>query len=346
MAEIVGHDSALLDRARRGDEDAFQHLAHAHRAELLLHCYRMLGSVHDAEDLVQETMLRAWRALARFEARTSFRRWLYRIATNACLNALTGRARAHRVLPATQRPPNEGIPGLEPAAEIAWLEPYPDAALADLPDDAPGPDARYEMREAVRLAFVAAIQLLPPRQRAVLLLRDVLGWSASEVAALLDGSVASVNAALQRARATMARQPSPESLGTARAAPTPDDAARRLLERYVHSWEHADVDTFVALLRDDVVLSMPPWTQWFRGREAVAAFVGWAMRPGGRGSFRLLPIRANDQPAFAFYTRAGSGVWRAHSIQVLELDGGAVRAMTSFISVALFPTFVLPQTLT
>ena len=197
------HEAALLASAKGGDRRAFQQLTEPRRRELLVHCYRMLGSFHDAEDLVQETLLRAWRGLKGFDGRASTRYWLYRIATNACLNALATRASAGRVLPETESPATEQMPDREPATDIAWLEPYPDSALEQIADDAPGPDARYEMREAVQLAFIAAIQLLPPRQRATLLLTDVLGWSAAESARLLDSSVAAVNSALQRARTTL-----------------------------------------------------------------------------------------------------------------------------------------------
>ena len=198
--------STLLDRALRRDRDAFEQLTEPYRRELQLHCYRMLGSLQDAEDLVQETLLRAWRGIDRFEGRASVRGWLYRIATNACLSALASRRSARRVLPEALGPPAEGLPTGKPATEIAWLEPYPDALLESIADAAPGPDARYEQHEAVQLAFVAAIQHLPARQRAVLLLRDVLGWSAADAAALLEASVASVNSGLQRARATLERR--------------------------------------------------------------------------------------------------------------------------------------------
>src|SRR5262245_50225014 len=221
---------ALLDAARSGDREAFQHLAEPYRRELQLHCYRMLGSLHDAEDLVQETYLRAWRGLHRFEGRGSFRGWLYRIATNTCLGALARRPSARRVLPQAHGPPAEQPPDGRPATETAWLEPYPDAALEGIPDPAPGPAARYELREAVQLAFVAAIQHLPPRQRAVLLLRDVLGWPAAETARLLDASVASVNSALQRARATLEKRLPTGRQSTLR---VPDERQRALLERYL-----------------------------------------------------------------------------------------------------------------
>jgi len=252
------HRPPLLDAATRGDRDAFQQLVEPYRRELQFHCYRMLGSLYDAEDLVQETLLRAWRGRDRFEGRASLRSWLYRIATNACLTALAHRSNARRVLPEALSPPADQMPEGEPATEMPWLDPYPDAALDGLADAAPGPDARYELREAVQLAFVAAIQQLPSRQRAVLLLRDVLGWSAGETASLLDTSVAAANSALQRARATLEQRfPS----GQPTTQPAPDDRQRALLERYVRAWEDADLDGFVALLRDDAVLSMPPWRQ-------------------------------------------------------------------------------------
>src|SRR5262252_4448331 len=258
--------SDLLEAARKRDREAFQRLVEPYRPELRLHCYRMLGTIDDAEDLVQETFLRAWRAVDRFEGRASVRSWLYRIATNACLNALASRARARRVLPEAVGPQAVEMPRGEPATEIPWLEPYPDAALEGVPDTAPGPDARYEMREAVQLAFVAAIQHLSPRQRAVLLLRDVRGWSAAETAGLLDSSATSVNSALLRARATIERR-FPD--GRPGALPPQDERQRELLDRYVRVWDAADVDGLVALLREDAVIAMPPWPHWYRGHEAI-----------------------------------------------------------------------------
>jgi len=329
----------LVESAKRGDRDAFERLAEPYRREIQLHCYRMLGGFHDAEDLVQETLLRAWRGLGGFEGRSSFRAWLYRIATNACLDVLTTRAGTRRVLPDTLSPPSDKMAEGAPATEIPWLEPYPDTALEGIVDATPGPEARYEMREAVQLAFVGAIQHLPPRQRAVLLLRDVLGWSAAESARLLDASVASVNSALQRARATLemrfpARPPS--------AAPVPDDRQRALLERYVRAWESADLDGFVALLKEDAVYSMPPWRQWYLGPGAIRTFVGsaWKLHAG----FRLVPTGANRQPAFALYSRRrGGGLeWRAHSIQVLTLQAESIAALTLFVSPHHFATFGLP----
>ena len=281
------HEAALLASAKSGDRRAFQQLTEPHRRELLVHCYRMLGSFHDAEDLVQETLLRAWRGLKGFDGRASTRYWLYRIATNACLNALATRASAGRVLPETESPATEQMPDREPASDIAWLEPYPDSALEQIADDAPGPDARYEMREAVQLAFIAAIQLLPPRQRATLLLTDVLGWSAAESARLLDSSVAAVNSALQRARTTLEERLAGRPPRIAIAA---SEEQRALLERYVRAWESTDVDGFTALLKEDAVMSMPPWRQWYRGRAAIAAF--FAQHRQARWT-RAVPARAD-----------------------------------------------------
>jgi RNA polymerase sigma-70 factor (ECF subfamily) len=336
----------LLDGARRGDHEAFQSLTEPHRRELKVHCYRMLGSLHDAEDLVQETLLRAWRGLNRFEGRASFRSWLYRIATNACLNAIASRRGARRLLPEAYGPPTQSAPDetiTPPNTEIAWLEPYPDALLEGIPDTAPGPDARYDLQESVQLAFVAAIQHLPPRQRAVLLLRDVLGWSASEAAELLDGSVASVNSALQRARATLAKRlPSEEDSDS---LAEPDEGQRALLDRYVRAWERTDLDALVALLREEAVFSMPPWDLWFHGRAAIRGFLHWAWRGRGPGDVRLVPIAANRQPAFAQYHRdSEKNEWHAHSIWIPSLKDGTIAALNGFISEDLFAAFELPIT--
>ncbi len=329
----------LLGSAKAGDRDAFRRLTEPYRRELQLHCYRMLGSFHDAEDMVQETFLRAWRGLGRFEGRASVRTWLYRIATNACLSNVA-RPGTRRLLPEMQGSPTTRMPEGTPATDILWLEPYPDAALEALTDQAPGPDARYEMHEAVQLAFVAAIQLLPPRQRAVLVLHDVLGWSASETARLIEGSVASVNSALQRARATLERR-LPAGRSSIRQAP--DDGQRALLERYLRAWEDADVDGFVALLREDAVLSMPPWPRWYRGRDAIGAFFTWAARPGGRGPYHLVPTSANRQPAFAFYCGGGQrDEWRFHNIQVVTLQDTGIAAMVNFVTPELRAAFDLP----
>lgn len=338
-------DMAIAGRTVR-DPDAFQRLVEPYRPELQLHCYRMLGSRQDAEDLVQETFLRAWRGFDSFRGQASLRSWLHKIATNACLNALARGGNARRVLPEAVVPPASGAPTGAPLTEVAWLEPYPDGELEAIPDAAPDPAARYEMREAVQLAFVAAIQHLPPRQRAVLLLRDALGWSAAETAGLLDTSVAAVNSALQRARATLAERLPAGSAGAP--APPVDDRDRSLLERYVRAWETADLDGFVSLLREDAVMAMPPLPEWYSGREAVGAFFGWLLtaRFPEQGAFRLVPTGANRQPAFGLYVRRGrGGVWRPHTLQVLTLRDGMVAAITSFRSAAILAEFGLPPEL-
>jgi RNA polymerase sigma-70 factor (ECF subfamily) len=310
-------------------DDAFRELVEAHQRAVRTHCYRLLGSLQDAEDLAQETLLRAWRKLETFEGRASMRAWLYRIATNACLDELSRRGR--RVLPAMIGSPTARFEaGPPPAVETAWLEPFPDAWL-EVPDAAPGPEARYEAKEAIELAFVAALQLLPPRQRAVLLLRDVLAWSAADVAQLLDMSVVSANSALQRARA---------KLDTSVPAATPrltTEAERALLERYISAWERSDVDALVALLKDDAVLSMPPLPEWYRGRAAIATFLRWATGPAGGGPYRYVPTRANNAPAVAIY--AGT---RPFILQVLTVDTAGIAAMTSFMNPGLFKAFNLP----
>jgi RNA polymerase sigma-70 factor (ECF subfamily) len=302
----------------------FERLAEPLRRELKVHCYRMLGSVHEAEDLVQETYLRAWHNFEQFAARGSFSAWLYQIATNACLNVLR-RRKGPRILPDRQGPAADQMPDGSRATNVAWLEPYPDAELPDIADQEPGPEARYTSRESVQLAFVAVIQHLPPRQRAVLLLCDVLGWSALETAALLGGSTASINSALQRARATLNRRysggfPSPE----------PTDAAQTaLLNRYMAAWQRLDVDGLAALLKDDAVYTMPPVLQWYRGRPAIRAFFAWAWPD--YHDFRLVPTRANCQPAFAAYSRSVAGAdWTAHSLHLISPEGDQVSGIILF----------------
>jgi RNA polymerase sigma-70 factor (ECF subfamily) len=341
MPSLEPFDS-LLQPAKRGDHDAFRQLAEPYRRELRLHCYRMLGSAHDAEDAVQETLLRAWRGLGEFEGRASFRNWLYKIATNACLNVLATRHRTARLLPQKVGPPAREI-SQEPTTEIAWLEPYPDEPLGDVEAAAPGPEARYELREAVQLAFVAAVQQLPPLQRAVLLLRDVLGWSAVEAAQLLDTSVASITSALQRARAKMET-----SYGSGeRQSRLPDEQERALLDRYVAAWDTADLDGLVALLKEDAILSMPPYREWFSGRDAIRGVFAWAWsRYLGPGAFRLVRTAANRQPAFAVYTRSRqTGDYVAHSIQVLTLREDRIAILTYFLNAELFDSFGLPDVL-
>ena len=314
-------------------DDAFRHLVETHQRAVRLHCYRMLGSVHDAEDLTQETLLRAWRSLDRFEGRASVRAWLYRIATNACLDELARRGR--RLLP-----PQLGVASTEFAPEqgtiddTPWLEPFPDTLL-DVADTAPGPEARYETKEAIELAFIAALQKLAPRQRAVLLLRDVLGWSAQDVATLLDVTVAAANSALQRARARIDAVAPPRTVRLSSA----DE--RALVERYVQAWEHSDVAAFVALLKQDAVLSMPPLHEWYVGPSAIGAFFQWATGPEGAGPFRFVPTRANNAPAFGIYDRTGAPL----ILHVLDVDADGVASMASFMNPDLFPFFDLPPSL-
>ena len=325
---------------------AFERLAEPLRHELKLHCYQMLGSVHEAEDLVQETYLRAWRSFDSYDGRGSFRAWAYRIATNSCLDALASRRGSRRVLPDQEWPAAivARMPEGAPPAEVAWLEPYPDSNLEGIADEAPNPEVRFAAREAVQLAFVAAIQQLPPRQRAALLLRDVLGWSSGEASHLLGGSITSLNSTLQRARNTLARR-YPD--GRPPAAPRPSPAQQELLGRYLRAWEAHDLDGFVALLKEDATLTMPPWRQWYAGRDAIRAFFALALKP--LGGIRLTPTTANGQPAFAVYARRkGEPRWAAHALQVLALDDGEISGLTVFVGPlgpSLFPAFGLPLAL-
>jgi RNA polymerase sigma-70 factor (ECF subfamily) len=324
------------------DDRTFARLAEPLRRELKVHCYRMLGAFHEAEDAVQDTYLRAWRSFSGLDERGSIKAWLYRIATNVCFDALARRKHARRILPHQYAPATDEFPNGVPAPDVAWLEPYPDAELGDVADDAPDPEARYSMNEAVRLAFVAAIQELPPRQRAVLMLCDVLGWSATETAALLGASTASVSSALQRSRATLARRYPAGRAATHSTQPT--SAQQNLLGRYMRAWEELDADRLVTLLKEDAAYTMPPLPQWYVGREPIAAFFTWAF--GLYDSFRMIPIGANGQPAFAAYSRAKpTEPWAAHSIQVLDLAGDAIGGLTLFArpdAPRLFSTFGLP----
>ena len=330
--------TALLDAARAGDGDAFRQLVEPYRRELQVHAYRMLGSVHDAEDALQETMLSAWQSLSGFEGRSSLRTWLYQIATNRCLNAL----RSARRRPQTDWPP----PGLilpEPTrlGEVTWLEPYPDMLLDGLPDGTPGPEARYEAREAISLTFVTAVQTLPPRQRAVLILRDVLGFPAKEAARMLDSTEESVTSALKRARATLRRQVPAEP----HQAPPPDSPAeRKLVEQLTRAYEAGRIEDLIALLADDVLLTMPPVPLEYLGRDMVTRFLAAVVFLGGN-RFHLVPVRANGQPAFGMYLLTpGSEHAQGNGIMVFTLAGNKISAMTRFDTTVL-PRFGLPPAL-
>ncbi|GII80284.1 RNA polymerase sigma factor [Sphaerisporangium rufum] len=319
-------------------QDDFTLAAAPFRGELLAHCYRMTGSMHDAEDLVQETYLRAWQAYDRFQGRSSLRTWLYRIATNACLTALDGRRR--RPLPADLSAPGDGAAHL-PAArpEIGWLEPFPDALL----DGAPGgdPAAVVLARESVRLAFVAALQHLPPRQRAVLLLREVMQWRAAEVAEVLDTTPVAVNSILQRARSQLDRAAPAERDTTDEQGSAGD---RELLDRYVTAFERKDIPALVELFTADAVWEMPPHETWYQGPEHIGRHL-LAHCPAGPGDQRLVPVRAGGRPAFAGYLRTGGSPFRAFNLQVLTLAGGRVARAVNFLDPRLFRWFGLPETL-
>ncbi|TMK72025.1 MAG: sigma-70 family RNA polymerase sigma factor [Actinobacteria bacterium] len=318
----------LLEAARGGDEGAFERLTDSYRGELHAHCYRMLGSVHDAEDALQETLIRAWRGLAGFEGRSSLRSWLYRIATNTSLTLIDKRPK--RVLPIDYGPaadPHEG-PG-EPLVESVWVEPYSDDRFG-LEDGLAGPEARYEQRESVELAFVAALQHLPANQRAVLILREVLGYSAKEAAEALETTTASVNSALQRARAAVEeRLPEESQQETARALG--DDGLRRVVDGYVDAWQRADVDAVVAMLTEDAAFSMPPLRTWFSGREGIATFLaGWPL--SGQWRWRPVYVRSNGQPALAFYSwDPDEDAYMPFALNVLTLRGEKISDVTAFI---------------
>ena len=321
VSELSGD---LMTRAQAGDGDAFRELTEPYRRELHVHCYRMLGSFQDAEDALQDTLLAAWQGLRGFEGRASLRTWLYRIATNRCLNARRS---------ASRRPAKEwDVPKVAPPeptrlGEVVWLEPYPDALLESAIEVPLGPAARYEQTEAISLAFVTALQVLPPRQLAVVILRDVLGFHANEVADMLDSTVDSVNSALKRARASLQRvrptagdrEPPPESDSPAEEA---------IVAKFVRAWESADLDALVALLTDDVFVSMPPMPFEYEGRNTVARFCARIFGSGRR--FDLVPTRANRQPAFGAYLRATTGIRHGTGLYVLTLTGDRISAMTRF----------------
>jgi len=336
----------LLSRARAGDGEAFRELTDPHRRELQVHCYRMLGSFQDAEDTLQDTLLAAWQGIGGFiEGRASLRTWLYKIATNRCLNARRA---------ASRRPAKEwDVPNVEPPEptrldEVTWLEPFPDALMEGAIGVPPGPEARYEQTEAISLAFVTALQVLPPRQVAVLILRDVLGFHASEVAGMLEVTVESVNSALKRARASLQRrqqpaaghEPPPAGHEPPPASGSPAEDA--IVARFVRAWESADLGALVALLTDDVFMSMPPMPFEYEGPDVVARFCASIFGAGRR--FDLVPTRANGQPAFGAYLRAPDGISHGIGLYVLTLTGDRICAMTRFEN-SVLPWFGLPRSL-
>jgi RNA polymerase sigma-70 factor (ECF subfamily) len=336
MVELA--TAELVSRARAGDSEAFRTMTEPYRRELQVHCYRMLGSFQDAEDMLQDTLLAAWQGLAGFEGRASIRTWLYRIATNRCLNA---RRSASRHQAKAWDLPHVEPPEPTRLGEVVWLEPFPDTLLEGTTAVPLGPAARYERRESISLAFVTALQVLPPRQLAVLVLGDVLGFRAYEVADMLDSTVGSVNSALKRARATLRRRHPPADEREPAAAPE-SPAEHALLARFVNAWESADLDALVALLTDDVVISMPPIPFEYEGRDLVARFFAGIFGAGRR--FDLVPTRANGQPAFGAYLRAPTGARHGTGLYVLTLTDDRIRAMVRFENTVL-PWFGLPRSL-
>jgi RNA polymerase sigma-70 factor (ECF subfamily) len=336
---MTEHD--LLAAARDGDGDAFGRLVDPYRGQLRAHCYRMLASVHDAEDAVQETLLRAWRGVARFEGRSSLRSWLYTIATNVCLRVIERRPK--RVLPIDYGPSSADPhtdPG-QPMTESVWIEPYPDERL-QIADGLAGPDARYEQRESVELAFIAALQHLPAQQRAVLILRDVLGYSGAEAADMLDTNPDAVYSALQRAHKVVEER-LPEQSQQATLRSLGDERLREIVENYVDAWERRDVDGLAAMLANDAALTMPPVPTWFRGREVVATFLrGYPLGVGG--AWRVVTTRANGQPAFGHYRWDDEAdAFVARTIALLTLDHDRIVEITAFRDPRLFRWFGLPD---
>ena len=331
--------STALTRARAGDEKAFRFLVEPYRRELQLHCYRILGSLQDAEDLLQETLLAAWRGLDKFEERASMRSWLYRIATNRCLNARRDRSR-RALEPRTDRHASKRL------TEPPWLEPYPDVLLEGIADLSPGPDARYETKEAVALAFIIFLQHLAPHQRVVLVLRDVLGFAASEVATMLDTSEASVNSALQRARAMLESRTRLGADALER-APLPGSAVEReLLRQFADAFEDGNAERIVALLTDEALLTMPPEPGECHGKEAISAYMHNLFSLTGGRPTRLVPTRANGQPAFGRYIgEPHTTIVRFNCLLVLTLDGGQISRLTRFADTGILPAFGLPRVL-
>jgi RNA polymerase sigma-70 factor (ECF subfamily) len=345
IAARDGRDGAvtedLIGLVKTGDEHAFRQLVGPYQGELQLHCYRILGSAQDAEDALQETLLAAWRGLAQFEGRSSVRTWLYRVATNCCLKALRS---ASRRPPVNWPPPGVDVPTPSRVGEVIWLQPYPDMLLEGLPDATPGPEARYEASETISLAFVTALQTLPPRQRAVLILRDVLGFPTSQVAGIIDSSEDSAASALKRARAAMRGQ-YPAATARRLLPPRPGSPGERdLVDRFTRAYQAGDVAGVVALLTEDIAVTMPPLSLEYHGRELVARFLAaTGLRPGRRS--RIVPTRANGQPAFGLYAQdPQAGIFHAAGLLVLTLTGDSICAMTGFDTSTL-AHFGLPRTL-
>jgi RNA polymerase sigma-70 factor (ECF subfamily) len=319
----------LLEAARGGDEDAFARLVEPYRGELQAHCYRMLGSVHDAEDAVQDGLLRAWRGIPRFEGRSSLRSWLYRIVTNTCLDVISKRPK--RVLPIDYGPTTNPQDGpMLPVVESVWVEPFPDEKLA-VEDGYAAPEARYERREAVELAFIAALQHLPARQRAVLILRDVLGFSAREVAETLETTTASVNSALQRARkAVDERLPEQSQQETLRSLG--DDGVREIVEGYIEAWDRGDIEGVVAMLTEDATFAMPPARAWYTGPEALTGFLNVGPL-SGEWRWRHVPVQASGQPALAFYAwDEDEQAYLAFALNVLTIRDGRIGDVVAYIA--------------
>ncbi|MGE5124594.1 MAG: sigma-70 family RNA polymerase sigma factor [Acidobacteriaceae bacterium] len=332
-----------LAAARRGDREAFSNLTEPHRLELLTHCYRMLGSIEDAEDQVQETFLRAWRRLDTYEGRASFRAWLYKIATNACLDTLKGRPK--RLLPPEITAPIRPSDPLPPPREAAlWIEPFPEDLLAPTSTN---PEARFDAYEGISLAFLVALQVLPSRQRSALILKDVLDWPMAEIADALGSTQSSVASVLHRARETMKQRHITRKRESYRMS-KPDDRTRELLERYMHAWEAADIDGIVSLLTEEATFPMPPFPLWVRGKASIHDFISRAILSGeAHDRFRLIPIRANGQPGYAFYQKDElTRAYHPFALQVLTIEGNRISDATTFGFPSLFRFFNLPPVLT
>lgn len=345
----ISEQAKLLAAARDGDAEKFSELTEPYRRELQVHCYRILGSLHEAEDMVQETMLKAWKRLDTFEGRASFRAWLYKIATNTCLDYLD-QQRSRRFLPNISLPssdPQNGI--LPPAPEMIWLEPFPDEWVGD--PSVTNPEARYTDTESISLSFLTALQVLPPRQRAVLILRDVLDFSAAETAEVLEMTVSSANSALHRARTTLSQRYHAQHLERSASSPT-DERIQWLLDHFVRAWEDADVDGLVALLKEEAILAMPPSPSWYQGRDAIGLFVAATIFADGgmfsgkaRHRWRLLPTGANASPAYAIYQRDANNNYQAFGILLLTHEEHRLTQIISFIDPSLPPYFGLPAAL-